>query len=418
MITTPFLCLFLLIAGFEVLLRYSPTVFGNNIATKLYNKYTTSPGGIYFYEPLTETHRMWPNFHTRAYHNGYFWDHKTDENGFRNPPDRQKKEILLLGDSFIYGHGVDDVSTVSHFLHSKFKRNVYNMAVQGNSIYEEYILARLHLDAFDPKTVIVFFYGNDFSDIESRLAKRKHFSSPPELFAYNYKKIAGSIASLGSKLPASPLSESRPAIIRFLSIVLADSLASRFVVFANARPERKPSIRRFLKRLDNLDGIDSDPDVMLADFQRLALDYERLLPIALYYENIFADLKRRCDVLGVNLVVVNLDPRPPWRLWVKKRTLAIKLSLGLVFKSGTGATDSIQNLLRAQARQLAAKNNIQASLRHICRKLQINLWDTRDVFWQCHNCQLPDDGHLNEHGHRLLAEFIDRKISEDKLDNR
>jgi len=41
------------------------------------------------------------------YYNRYVWTHEADALGFRNRGPIVPADVLLLGDSFIYGHGVE-----------------------------------------------------------------------------------------------------------------------------------------------------------------------------------------------------------------------------------------------------------------------------------------------------------------------
>src|SRR5215467_7764816 len=52
----------------------------------------------------------------------YYWHHKTDAMGFRNPADRTQASIVLLGDSMVYGHGVEETSTIRHHLEILLKQ--------------------------------------------------------------------------------------------------------------------------------------------------------------------------------------------------------------------------------------------------------------------------------------------------------
>ena len=101
---------FLLI--FEIVLRLHPLLLGQDFANMVLTKYHRGDDGIYDYYPALNMKFMKPNFSTINYFNGYEWEHKTDSLGFRNPSDRDKAEIVLIGDSLIYGHGVNQNQTI------------------------------------------------------------------------------------------------------------------------------------------------------------------------------------------------------------------------------------------------------------------------------------------------------------------
>ena len=98
--------------GLELVLRICPGVFNYKIQNLAFSKYDCLPSGIYKREPTIKMNFMKPDFETRAFLNGYWWNHRTDANGFRNPTDLQSYDIALLGDSFIYGHAVEEEQTV------------------------------------------------------------------------------------------------------------------------------------------------------------------------------------------------------------------------------------------------------------------------------------------------------------------
>ncbi len=104
----------LLLGTLELLLAFAPGLFGEQRLNEVYSRYDIRPGGIYVRERRAGLRFMWPDFSTENYWNGYRWQHSTDSRGFRNPPGTPT-EVLLLGDSLIYGHGVEEPETVSAF---------------------------------------------------------------------------------------------------------------------------------------------------------------------------------------------------------------------------------------------------------------------------------------------------------------
>ncbi|MDE0819727.1 MAG: hypothetical protein OSA95_01310, partial [Opitutales bacterium] len=91
------------------------------------------------------------NFRTRMFYYGYKWFHATDSRGFRNQVSAGKPDVLLLGDSMIYGHGVDAESTISHHLEKLSGIRVYNMGQQGACMHEEYTFATEYVDELSPR---------------------------------------------------------------------------------------------------------------------------------------------------------------------------------------------------------------------------------------------------------------------------
>ena len=110
----------------------------------------------------------------------------TDHEGFRCEPNRtspQYPDIILLGDSFIFGWGVEARETVSARLEQNLSGfSVRNCAVSGYDTERELLLYRQLLDRCTPQAAIVgYFGGNDIREIlikghyrvqQNRLAKR------------------------------------------------------------------------------------------------------------------------------------------------------------------------------------------------------------------------------------------------------
>ena len=71
----------------EATLRLAPGLLGGNLANAVYSAFRDWPLGMYVHDPVIRMHFMRPDFATRAYWNGYWWTHRTDAWGFRNPRD-------------------------------------------------------------------------------------------------------------------------------------------------------------------------------------------------------------------------------------------------------------------------------------------------------------------------------------------
>ena len=89
-------------------------------------------------------------------------DPKTDSMGIRsNGPEtlerKQDNGILIVGNSFAYGHGVGDSETLAAFLERKSGIPVSNGAVEGYGIDQAYLLARRLVPTLRP-SVLIFGY--------------------------------------------------------------------------------------------------------------------------------------------------------------------------------------------------------------------------------------------------------------------
>lgn len=153
----------------EIFLRYSHELLPRSLSNEISTGYHDGFTGIYQYDPEMSMNAMKPDFTREMHFNGYRWLHKTDWIGFRNPINRRRADIVLLGDSMIYGHGVDEPQTVRHELESIVGLPVYNMGMQGASAHQEYQIMNKYVLRLEPKHVFLFFLTNDIRDLTVHL---------------------------------------------------------------------------------------------------------------------------------------------------------------------------------------------------------------------------------------------------------
>lgn len=153
------------LVGTEATLRLYPMILGQEFANGVLTKYTTLPGGIYYFDRRIRMNMMIPNYRTEMYYNGYTWIHETDRYGFRNPITLERADIALLGDSNVYRHGVSIDQTIGHYLGKLTGLQVINMARQGDSSLQESYLLNEFISRLAPKYVIYFFNENDIRDL-------------------------------------------------------------------------------------------------------------------------------------------------------------------------------------------------------------------------------------------------------------
>ena len=202
---------FMFIILLEFLLSINPTIFLEPMhSSLLISKYTYYYDGIYEYDPELKMKFMKPNFKAKMFWGGYRWLHKTDKYGFRNPTDRDKVDIVLLGDSLIYGHGVNQDQTVAYFLENFTSYSVENLARTPDSSFQEiYMLNKYGLN-FQPKYVLYFFFSNDLYDVANVLSKEQvmeFIETPIENITFKERaqikrsKFKGFILSILSQRP-------------------------------------------------------------------------------------------------------------------------------------------------------------------------------------------------------------------------
>ena len=150
----------------ELGLRSFPLALPHALANHVTTRYNTGPSGIYRYARELHTTLMRPNDDRILYFNGYRWHHQTDSRGFRNPSERSSASVVLLGDSIVYGHGVEETSTIRSHLEALLGQPVANLGKQGSSIHDEYQTLKAFGLSLQPRYVFVFFLGNDIDDLK------------------------------------------------------------------------------------------------------------------------------------------------------------------------------------------------------------------------------------------------------------
>jgi hypothetical protein len=92
---------------------------------------------------------------------------RTDEFGFRNLPQLEPADILILGDSFAAGSGTTDEETFARLLESTYGFRSYNFAYPGGP-YDQFITFAIEWPRLKvtsrPRMIWTFFTGNDMDD--------------------------------------------------------------------------------------------------------------------------------------------------------------------------------------------------------------------------------------------------------------
>jgi hypothetical protein len=264
------------LASIEAVLRLAPGVVGARFANAVFSTYHDDPGGIYFRDRETRMNFMRPELATRGYWNGHAWLHRTDADGFRNPPGTASDGLLLFGDSMIYGHGVEEEETVAHFLRSEHGRAAYSMARQGDTLFQEYVLARLALARLRPEQLLLFVFLNDFEDMTA-YRKPEQITGAPEIDHLDYAALAARVRD--------------PE---------ADGLRKQY------RRLRVWRLYEGLRKAPPAPTAAPDPDALHPSLVAI-LDDARFAPVADYYRRVLGDLAARTRAQGIELSIVLLD---------------------------------------------------------------------------------------------------------------
>lgn len=324
---------------FEVGLRLCGPLLPPRIGNFIYSAYGVTPAGIYVFDGMLTFQTMKKNFTTGNYFNGYFFDHASDAYGFRNPPGLTDPEVLLVGDSFIFGHGVDERYTVRNVLGQLTGKKVYNLSLTGNCLRQEYILLKVYLPVLQPRQVFLFAFLNDAHDLANSVPAADLKDFPEQRLPF---------AVLREYLLNRPNPDYTPGeriLAHSKTYLLANYLLSQRK--APPAPEGKPGIAASF-----MDFVASD---------QLAL-------VRPYYEMALADLAAECRARGAVLHVVNLP---------------------------TGFCNEPDNR--------AKRDRFRAQLADICRTRRVNHLDLSEGFGFVESDFLENDGHFNQAGHARLA---------------
>jgi hypothetical protein len=124
-----------------------------------------------FWFDLNQDFGTWhlPNHYYRQKKTCFDTDYFSNSNGFRDFERNEKskqKRVVVLGDSFMEGYGVDTTNRASNLLEKKTKTPHLNFGLAGNFSPTQYwILYQKMASSFDHDAVIVgFLPSNDFID--------------------------------------------------------------------------------------------------------------------------------------------------------------------------------------------------------------------------------------------------------------
>ena len=105
--------------------------------------------------------------------NGYYSIYESDQYGFNNPNsewNKEKIEILLIGDSFAHGNCVNEPNTIGGNLRKKVKnKGVLNLGQEGSGPLIEYATLREYFFLNNAKRVIWVYFKNDLADLKLEL---------------------------------------------------------------------------------------------------------------------------------------------------------------------------------------------------------------------------------------------------------
>ena len=153
----------------EAFVRLQPDRFTGMAGNYLYGRFHAYPGGIYERDEHMGK-RIRPGQACDMYFNGYRWRHEANELGFRGP-NPGRADVVFLGDSMIYGHGVETDETVPHRFGVHSGRTTANLGVQGTGLIQSWMMLRRIGVSLQPRIVFVCSHPNDTGDVTQYYAR-------------------------------------------------------------------------------------------------------------------------------------------------------------------------------------------------------------------------------------------------------
>jgi lysophospholipase L1-like esterase len=106
-----------------------------------------------------------PNFRARCADNGYRWNHQTDRWGLRQPQAIERAAVAIVGDSVVYGHGVEEDQTFASRLRRDLGVSVANVGRPAATPVHYLALLQNFALPLQPRLVIVVYFANDVDGI-------------------------------------------------------------------------------------------------------------------------------------------------------------------------------------------------------------------------------------------------------------
>lgn len=104
------------------------------------------------------------------------YDVRADRDGFRNPTDLERADIVVIGDSYIEGMIIPQEDLVSSDLSRLLGKTVLNLGQAGYGPQQEFIAFKRYGLPRKPKLCIWFFFeGNDLVDINDYINSVNHW---------------------------------------------------------------------------------------------------------------------------------------------------------------------------------------------------------------------------------------------------
>ncbi len=148
----------------EVVLRTSRGLLKGRVGNYVNGGYHDEPEGIYALDPHVGR-AMRPGVSRPMYWNGHWWRHDANADGYRGPA-LERAAAVFLGDSLVYGHGVETGETVAARFAALTGRPAANLGLQGACPVQSLHLLREKGLRLRPEVVFLCLHPNDLADVQ------------------------------------------------------------------------------------------------------------------------------------------------------------------------------------------------------------------------------------------------------------
>lgn len=279
-------------------------------------------------------------------------DYRTDENGFRNPPQMQRADIVFIGDSYTEAATVAEDETFVRRLGQLTGLSVVNLGRGAYGPSQEQIVLRRYGLAYEPRVVVwQLFEGNDLVDAEvfSRWKQNPSLKTKSLKDRYFTNSLLNQwLTNTRTRKRAGPT-----ATLRY-----PDGTEIRFKVRNGYNPEQASTMHV---------GITETMSAIEAGH-------------------------KLCQSRGIQLVVVFVP--------TMVRVLAPYINFDRV--------EDQRNYLPAT---VSKNKDFSGRVAELCARIGCTFVDTFDAFRQAsangsHNLYIPNDEHLDVGGHEVMAQVI------------
>jgi len=171
--------------------------------------------------------KLTPNWKGRHQHHDFDVVYSINRHGFRQGPEEKKtgrgRSFALMGDSFTFCLGVEDVDTFVEILNNRQGNpdTFLNFGVPGYSTDQQYLMLRERVLAFSPDAILMVVYlGNDLFDNELPYPLQAEHAKP----YFELKSGQLVLKNLPVPLQTKPAGQATMDIAR---IVMGDRAASK-----------------------------------------------------------------------------------------------------------------------------------------------------------------------------------------------